>query len=936
MKKTVLSALLLLAGLGGTQAANFYATNLGSGVTLLNGSTALANGAVRFGTFPAGFDVAANKNNFTALNAAFIEVVALTGPINAQGSSGFFDVNQSYATNVNYGGLPYDGSAGVVNNVDGDIAGSKVYIWVLNAATAATATEQAIFVTNQTWADADDLVADTFVTPDASASGLEVVAGRLSTGNDIGAGVASHRTGAALADVIVSRTPAGASVDEDTQVVFTANVSGGFGPTYQWRKNGQPIDLATGPTFTLPAAQIADTGDYDVVVTDGGDSQTSNQVNLTVLEAQPAIPQIVQQPVAQIVAVGDSLDLSVGAIGAGTLKYQWKKGANIAGATTPSISIPNVTLKSAGAYNVVVTNGPGAGTGTATSNKVEVAVVDTTPATLPVALNGTAKLSALAAGKGITYQWYKDGVALTADPKSKAKTYSVKVTEAGLAGNYTCAISLPGVEEPVFSGVQSVVLISEAPAFVGGASISLPDGIVGGDYNVNVYTQFMDLSPAKTPLSFKAAKLPAGLKIDAKTGVISGRPTKATSGPVTATITAVTTKDAGSSVVASASISIAAFPTNLAGTFIGSIPRHATIGSNLGGRLDFTVSALGAVSGKLTLGTDAAVAFKGAVDAADSVLRVEILRKTSYLPLILELEVDTETGALVDASLTEEETSVAIQGWRNTGVGTTYAGATNFGLLIPEALEGETDIPQGVSHGVITVKAPAGTLTIAGKTADGEKITGSAFVGPDGQVVLHQSLYTPVKGTMTGVLDLNRAAEAEDDTITGTLTWNRPAATSTRTRMYQVAGFGPIELTPVGGRYVAPASGVILDVAADSNASLLFEEAGISTEANDPSVTVQLGAKNKVVIANNPEKTALKVDPKKGAISGTIVQPTNRKTTFAGQVVQTPAGLRALGYFLLAQAPEGSEKPTQTPVLSGYVSLTPIALPPPPPCNTAE
>ena len=52
--------------------------------------------------------------------------------------------------------------------------------------------------------------------------------------------------------------------------------AGGTGPvTYQWRRNGSPLTGQTGPTLTLAAPLPADSGSYDVVVSNSQGSSTS-------------------------------------------------------------------------------------------------------------------------------------------------------------------------------------------------------------------------------------------------------------------------------------------------------------------------------------------------------------------------------------------------------------------------------------------------------------------------------------------------------------------------------------------------------------------------------------------------------------------------------------------------------------------------------------
>lgn len=68
-------------------------------------------------------------------------------------------------------------------------------------------------------------------------------------------------------------------------------------------------------------------------------------------------PSITRQPLNVSAAGGADVTLSTGVTGLGPLSYQWQlNGTNIAGATNPSLSIPNVAVGNQGSYSVVVSN----------------------------------------------------------------------------------------------------------------------------------------------------------------------------------------------------------------------------------------------------------------------------------------------------------------------------------------------------------------------------------------------------------------------------------------------------------------------------------------------------------------------------------------------------------------------------------------------------
>lgn len=160
---------------------------------------------------------------------------------------------------------------------------------------------------------------------------------------------------------------------------FSVLAAGSAPFSYQWRKGGAPVagnPSAGTATLVITNAQAVDLGNYDVVVSNGTNPPaTSNAVALTVT---PTAPVITTQPVAQSVATGATVTLTVAATGTTPFSYQWRKGgvplANggiVSGAGTATLVLAGVTPFDAGSYDVVVTNGVNPA---ATSTAVAVAV----------------------------------------------------------------------------------------------------------------------------------------------------------------------------------------------------------------------------------------------------------------------------------------------------------------------------------------------------------------------------------------------------------------------------------------------------------------------------------------------------------------------------------------------------------------------------------
>jgi hypothetical protein len=927
MKKLALSALMMLSLLGSSQAANLYSSNLGNGLTLLGGTSPVTQGTIRFGVFPAGFNFQANAEDFAAIDAAFTLVHQYTGPISVNATTGFFDLSATYSTTGSFEGVPYDSSAGTTADTAGDIAGEKVYVWVLNNTNPAVATQQAIFSTSQRWADADELVPDTFVNPDSGAVELAAHLGALANGSNIGAGAGSHTTGGALipvTGVVATIAPNATQFLVGSSVTFTANVTEGTPPLdYQWRRNGQNIPNAKSPTYSIASVGLAGRGDYDCVVTNTAGSTDSNDIFLNVVTARPTI---ITPPTSTILPTGGTLNLASQAVGAGTLNYSWRKGAVIPGANTNTLTVPNLKLSDAGAYAVTVTNAPGPGTGSATAT-ANVIIVDQTGRTVAGQFGKVAALDAFYTGAGaVTFEWFlsndlvnplEDGVKFAG---SKTKKLTIKNLALTDSLGYVCRISA-GAAGSQTTGVQTLVVYNAAPTL---AAINFDAGIVGGFYEEQIPVTLL-AGGTNMAESFSAAPLPAGLRLNARTGAITGYPTKA--GTTAVKVTAL--NKVGKSQTVTANIVINALPANIAGSYVGPVERLAKLGADLGGRVELMVSPLGAVSGRLVLGaTTTPVAGPLTITGTDPLnatvsASITVLRKGAST---LTLSFDITGNLLANGNLTDGTDDVSFKGWRNvwllkpaTADASDFAATYNFAIGLDEGDSniGVATIPQGYGYAIAPVKLD-GKVAFTGRFADGTSITGSTFIGPDGEFFMFQTLYRNL-GSFLAEAKIAKgvdAALATDNTLTGDASWSAPVNNAAANRLYR-AGFN-FELTLAGGAYVAPTT--LLGLTASSTADLSFEQANVASGLN-PDTTVTILAANKFTVGAAPAKTALTLTPASGIIGGSFESVAKKKTSFFGLIVPIQGELSGVGYFLLDQA--GTPATQQ----SGAVFLDPTPLP---------
>ncbi len=795
------------------------------------------------------------------------------------------------------------------------------------------------------------------------------------------------------------------------QVVMNGESSIANPITYQWRKGPDDIPGQTSSSYTIANVSLADQATYSVVV-----KGPFNPAGITstpcVFTASSGPAVVLESPGSQTLLVGSTLNLMAAPGGDNNARMvQWRRNAvAIPGANTNTLTIPNITLALAGDYtfkvdNKVIATGK---VSSAISDSARIVVVDNPNSIVPGQLTKTITLTVNVMGPTTVkpvFEWLKNGGALPADGRfigSNTKTLTIKNLVHADTDVYTCRVTGFTGTAPVLGGTQFVRVYDAVPQIV--ETTAPPAGIVGGAYSwkIPVLSDADETDPdhlfkwKTTPATYAVTGLPLGLKVDAKTGVISGRPTTKTDiiknpngNPITVTVTNAVSKDTWNTFIL-----VNPLPDGIAGTYAGPIARHAALNGNLGGRFDLTVTTGGVASGKITLGSATARSFAVIngnleidVNGVNPPQATLVLPATATLPaLTIRFKLGITPGTLpapsvtvlTDATISDGTNTATFKGWRNNWAATAvsgvsakadaYAGDYTFGMMLPDGspLIGDTQVPQGAGYGIFKVIS-AGTFTLAGRTADGETLTGSYWIGPNGEFFIFQLLYTTtIKGSILGELQIEAAALNENNDIFGDLTQVRPpnSAALTAARTYR-SGFGttltasgvtpttvtqPVPFDAVGGRYIAPpVTGTVfmgLTAATDPNrnAELIFSEDGVLpvrgaafpapytqdvVASRNPNIPVTIAAKSLVIIpkintVDNPASTTLTPVLTSGAFSGkftlsdSIPRPPlaalviPRAVTYQGAVIRVRTSAIGdprvvqrfgIGYFLIDQLP---------------------------------
>lgn len=223
-------------------------------------------------------------------------------------------------------------------------------------------------------------------------------------------------------NVLITAQPISTSANAGATANFTVQATGNGTLSYQWSRNSMPlsnggaISGATTTSLTITGVNQSNAGSYACVVTNSISSATSSAATLTVIDA----PAITTQPSSTSVNAGTTANFSVVATGTAPT-YKWRKngtaltdGGNIGGSATANLTISSASSSDIASYSVVVSNSAGSVTSSsATLAVASVPVITSQPQNATAAIGSSANFSVGVNGSSLTYQWRKNGLALT-------------------------------------------------------------------------------------------------------------------------------------------------------------------------------------------------------------------------------------------------------------------------------------------------------------------------------------------------------------------------------------------------------------------------------------------------------------------------------------------------------------------------------------------
>lgn len=243
-------------------------------------------------------------------------------------------------------------------------------------------------------------------------------------------------------------------------------VAAGPGLTYQWQKDSgvgmANIDGATSATFSIPSTVANDAASYRCRVGNTLGIISSDTVTLTVVSPPVLVAPLLPSSLNLNEAQTFSTAVQVQGL---FLSYEWRRdGVILPQATSPVLSIPNLTDAQNGSYTCRVWNAAGEVISPAvTLLVITPPVITNEPADTLVDMGDPATISVSATGPQLTYQWWRNGLPVNG---AASESYTIPAMSFSTLGNYYCKVSnSAGTVTSRFAlvGIEGMPVVTRAP-----------------------------------------------------------------------------------------------------------------------------------------------------------------------------------------------------------------------------------------------------------------------------------------------------------------------------------------------------------------------------------------------------------------------------------------------------------------------------------------
>ncbi len=281
-----------------------------------------------------------------------------------------------------------------------------------------------------------------------------------------------------LAAPVITVQPTNQTIAVGITATFAVTAIGQAPLSYHWQQNGVNlvnggnISGATSTNLIISSAQVTNSADYTVIITNVVGSVTSSNAVLLVTNIPPAITV---QPTNQTVVVTSNVTFVVIATGTLPLNYQWQfngtnlvNGGNISGTTTNVLKLSPAQLTNSGIYSVIITNAGGSVTSSnAVLTVASSPVIVLQPTNQSIAVGTTATFVVTAVGTvPLRYQWQMNGLNLVNGGQvNGATTTSLTINNAQTNNSGTYTVIITNSAGSVLSS-NAVLTVSNAPPLI--------------------------------------------------------------------------------------------------------------------------------------------------------------------------------------------------------------------------------------------------------------------------------------------------------------------------------------------------------------------------------------------------------------------------------------------------------------------------------------